>query len=415
MKIIAIISLALLSFALHAGPVGVRGARIATSPELTRLVLDTTAPLTQHKIFALDNPARLVIDLFDTRIEGKLPQAGAADYYLTRIRSGMINEANTRIVLDLKQPIRAKSFLLPPQGEHGHRLVIDLLARDGAAMPAPRAAPPSVPVAAEVPRVANLTETPAATPTRGFWSREAKPRNNKLRDVVVAIDAGHGGKDPGAVGPGGNYEKTVTLAIARKLAALVAREPGMRPLMVRDGDAFIPLRERFRIARRQHADLFLSIHADASQDPDARGSSVFVLSERGATSEAAKWLAARENQADLVGGVALVKNEEVAGVLMEMTQNLTMEHSTIVAQHFLSHMSDLGPLHQTRVQAAGFAVLKAPDIPSVLVETAFISNPSEEQRLIDERFQARVAAALLAGIKAYFSEYPPPQTLLAQR
>jgi N-acetylmuramoyl-L-alanine amidase len=233
-------------------------------------------------------------------------------------------------------------------------------------------------------------------------------RTTAARPVVVAIDAGHGGQDPGAIGSRGTRESEVTLAIARRLAVLVDKEPGMRPVMIRDADTFVHLNERIKRAREAKADLFISIHADAFTSSDARGSSVFTLSERGATSEAARWLADRENSADLVGGVDLKASDDVlANVLLNMSQNATMEHSGEAAGAVLRNLSRLGDTHKAQVQKAGFVVLKSPDIPSMLVETAFISNPEEEARLITPAHQQRLAEALLAGIKAYFRKYPP--------
>jgi N-acetylmuramoyl-L-alanine amidase len=233
--------------------------------------------------------------------------------------------------------------------------------------------------------------------------------------VLVAIDAGHGGQDPGAIGARGTLEKDVTLAIARRLEALLKKEPGMRPLMIREGDTFVHLHQRIQKAREAKADLFISIHADAFTNPNVRGSSVFTLSERGATSEAAKWLADRENSADQLGGVDLKSSDDVlANVLLNMSQNATLEHSGEAAGAVLRNLSRLGDTHKAQVQKAGFVVLKSPDIPSMLVETAFISNPEEEARLTTPGHQQRLAEAILAGIKAYFRKYPPPGTGVAR-
>ncbi|MBB1125395.1 N-acetylmuramoyl-L-alanine amidase [Thiospirillum jenense] len=362
----------------------------------------------------------------------------------------MRDNQDLRIVLDLKQAVRTKSFHLPPNGKYRHRLVIELAANTGEAameladnqcavplqsvvVPPPLQSHQSVtPIQASIhtsapPRVATTAAEDNSfiqtlfnrsfTPWRQENAAPPAPRAiNPLRPVIIAIDAGHGGKDPGAIGAQGTQEKEITLAVARKLKQLINQETGMRAVMIRDGDYFVALRKRIQIARQHRADLFISIHADAYANRDVRGSSVFTLSERGATSEAAKWLATRENQADLIGGIDLGKsNEEVAGVLMEMTQNLTLEHSNIAAKRILDQLSGLGDLHQQRVQSAGFAVLKAPDIPSLLVETAFISNPNEENRLRDAAFQKQIAQAVFTGIRGYFHRYPPPETLLTQR
>lgn len=375
--------------------VEILGARLSSQETLTRLVLDTSGPVSEHNIFSLEAPDRLVLDLIDTRMANPLSQPQADNPLLARIRSGERPDEGVRIVLDLKHKVNVKSFRLQPDGRYGHRLVVDLTPK------------PDLQARQEALEVASRNMS-------GHPSVKQRSIKLKARDVVVAIDAGHGGKDPGAIGAFGTREKDVTLAIARKLEQLVNREPGMRPVMIRDSDRFVILRDRIRIARQHRADLFVSIHADAFHDRSVRGSSVFTLSDRGATSEAAKWLAARENEVDLLAGIDLGKsNEEVAGVLMNMTQNMTIEHSLLAAKPVLGELGQLGKMHQSRVQSAGFAVLKAPDIPSMLVETAFISNPDEEKRLRDPAFQQQVAKALLKGVKRYFADHPPPQTFFA--
>lgn len=374
------ILLTLLPFAAHAEQATVRGARIAPDADRTRLVLDLSGRV-EHRIFTLEGPDRLVVDISDTRFPGKLPPPQADDPTLVGLRSGVRDQGDLRIVLDLKQPVRAKSFLLDPDDTHGHRLVIDLIPKGARS---------------------------AATASDG-GAPAARVRSGPSRPLVVAIDAGHGGQDPGAIGARGTHEKDVTLAIARRLQALIAKEPGMRPAMIRDGDYFVPLRGRIAKARKLRADIFISIHADAFDNRDVRGSSVFTLSERGASSEAAKWLADRENSADLVGGVDLGKGDDVlANVLLNMSQNATLEHSGEAAKAVLANLSQLGAIHKDGVQKAGFVVLKSPDIPSVLVETAFISNPEEEVRLKNPAQQQRLAEAILGGIKAYFRKYRPP-------
>jgi N-acetylmuramoyl-L-alanine amidase len=357
----------------------VQDVRVSAAPGETRLELSMDGALS-HRIFTLSDPDRVVLDISDARLAGKLPPADPADPILVGLRSGVRDHGELRIVLDLKQPVRVKSFPLGPEEGEGHRLMLELIPKGQGPQKRGGAAP---------------------VPARG--------RSAPARPVVVAIDAGHGGKDPGAVGSRGTREKDVTLAIARRLAVLVDKEPGMRPIMTRDSDTFVHLRQRIERARKAKADLFISIHADAFSSPDARGSSVFTLSERGATSEAAKWLADRENSADLIGGVDLKTSDDVlANVLLNMSQNATLEHSGEAAGAVLRNLSRLGSTHKAQVQKAGFVVLKSPDIPSVLVETAFISNPDEEARLTSPAHQKRLAEAILAGIKAYFRKYPPP-------
>lgn len=378
--------LLLLSLPLQAQQMDIRGARIWTAPDRTRLVLDTAASVS-HKIFPLENPYRLVIDIPDARFRDKLPTIKAGEPLLIGLRSGVRAGNDLRLVLDLKQQVRAKSFLLQPNEQYGHRLVVDLV--------------------------------PVEKGTGGKKTKGGKPPpsvRTRLKDVIIAIDAGHGGEDPGAIGAGGTREKDVTLRIARKLARLVKQERGMRPVMIRNGDYFIRLRKRIRLARKHRADLFVSIHADAFRDRRVRGSSVYTLSHRGASSEAAKWLADKENRADLIAGVDLSENDNLlATVLLDMTQNATLEHSNLAAKRVLANLRKVGVVHQGEVQKAGFVVLKSPDIPSILIETAFISNREEEKHLRSDRHQAKLARAMLAGIKSYFTRHPPPGTKFAGR
>ncbi len=369
----------LLWLAAHAAAAGeVGGLRIWDGPEYTRVVLDLSAPL-EHRLFSLHQPERVVLDLPRTRLRAdpaKVPARGR----VKGLRSGIHQGRDLRLVIDLTQPSRVKSFLLPPAEGHGHRLVIDLYP------PRSEAAPPPPTVMVED------------------------------RDVIIAIDAGHGGEDPGAIGPSGTREKDVTLAIARILARAIDAEPGMKAVLIRDGDYYLPLRLRYMRAREARADLFLSFHADAFHDPRASGSSVYVLSPRGASSEAARWLAERENRSDLVGGVSLAdKDDLLAAVLLDLSQGATLEASHRAARHVLEALSAIGRVHKREVERAGFMVLRSPDVPSVLIETAFISNPAEERRLRDEAHQRRIANAVLEGIRRYFAETPPPNTLLARQ
>jgi N-acetylmuramoyl-L-alanine amidase len=369
----------------NSAQVDVNGARLWISPNQTRLVVDT-AEVVDHKIFSLGNPDRLVIDIPDARLNGSLPVAEKDDLLIRGLRSGVRAGDDLRIVVDLKRPARAKSFLLEPNKRYGHRLVVDLLPRDGAKSQDQRT------------------------------QLSVEKREEKLRDLVIAIDAGHGGEDPGAIGTKGTKEKVVTLAIARKLAKLVDRERGMRAVLIRKGDYYIRLYKRIKLARKHRADLFVSIHADAFTDQKVRGSSVYTLSQNGASSKAAKWLADKENSADLIGGIALDdKDPDLSKTIFDMVQNATMEHSNLAAKVVLTKLGAVGSVHRRKVQHARFAVLKAPDIPSMLVETAFISNPKEEARLRSSKYQSDLAAAILAGIKDYFARYPPPKTYFAKK
>ncbi|MDX1697624.1 MAG: N-acetylmuramoyl-L-alanine amidase, partial [Thiohalobacterales bacterium] len=293
------------------------------------------------------------------------------------IRTAKHNGDNLRIVLDLKEAVKPRSFILSPNEKYGHRLVIDLY------------------------------EQAQETPVKKVVATQPEA----LRDLVIAIDAGHGGDDPGAIGRRGTREKDVVLAIARRLARLVEKEPGMRPLMIREGDYYVGLRQRMNKARKHGADLFISIHADGFKDHRASGSSVYILSRRGASSEMARVLAARENAADLAGGVSLDdKDQLLREVLLDLSQNASLEASFEVAENMLGELKRIGKTHKSSVQQAGFLVLKSPDIPSLLVETAFITNPSEEKRLRNSKHQDRLAQAMLRGIQDYFGKHRPPGT-----
>ena len=356
---------------------GVHNIRIAAASGSTRVVLDLKRPV-GHTVFTLSNPARVVVDLHGTTVDAGNVRVPGPTGVVKGVRLANRDNGDARVVLDLAEPARPRSFPVPPDGDSGHRLVIDL-ERLGAG------------------RVV-----------------KAAPENGRGRNIVVALDAGHGGKDPGAVGRRGTREKDVVLQIVRRLKARIDREPGMEAYLTRDGDYFVPLRERIARARRQRADLFVSVHADAFKNRRARGSSVYVLSPRGATDEAARWLAARENAADLVGGVSLDdKDAMLASVLLDLSQTAAIDASVSVADQVLNRLGKVGRLHRSSVGRAGFLVLKSPDIPSILVETAFISNPDEEAQLKNARHQEALAGAIVDGIRAYFYDNPPPGTLLA--
>jgi N-acetylmuramoyl-L-alanine amidase len=363
----------------------VKGVRLWAAPDHTRVVLDTEGPV-DHKVFSLEEPHRLVIDVKEARLGGVLPVPPDSAPFLRSVRSAQRNGKDLRVVLDLKSAVRAKSFLVKPNELYGHRLVVDLMAKEQQET-APKAPAP----------------TRTAPPEQG-------------RDLVIGIDAGHGGEDPGAKGPSGVLEKDVVMQIARRLARRVDAEPGLRAELIRSGDYYIGLRKRIELAREAKADLFVSIHADSFyKDQRVRGSSVYTLSQRGASSEAARWLAEKENQADLVGGIDLDEADPLlASVLLDLSMGATMQSSRQAAESVLRELRRLGKAHKRQVQHAGFLVLKAPDIPSMLVETAFISNPVEEAKLRDSGHQERLARALLSGIRTYFRNYPPPGTWMAQ-
>jgi N-acetylmuramoyl-L-alanine amidase len=354
--------------------------RLWAGPEQTRIVFDITGPI-DYTVFALDNPDRVVVDINHARrIEAlKAPRPGKG--LVQNVRTGMQPGGTTRVVLDLSTRAKPESFVLPPNGGYGHRLVVDLVPESGVAP-------------------TELVETPVVP--------KAPKGNTSAQDpIVIAIDAGHGGEDTGARGPSGTREKDVALAIARKLARLVNDEPGMKAVLIRDGDYYIGLRERTLKARKAQADLFVSVHADAFRDRSARGSSVYVLSPRGASSAHARALAESENAADLVGGVRLTGRDDRDAFLLSVLQDTSLEASFDVAGRLLGEMRQVNALHKHDVQQAGFMVLKSPDIPSVLVETAFISNRHEESKLGDSEYQDSIARALMRGIRGYFSNFRP--------
>ena len=352
----------------------------------TQLLLDITAPAA-HRIFTLDQPDRVVIDIAGARLRGDLPAARTDDPMLIGVRAGVRPNGDLRIVLDLKRSVRVKSFAAKAD-ERPPRLVVELL--------------PKSPQTDGFRTVSNQTPAPALRSSRG-------------RAAIVAIDAGHGGEDPGAIGPNGTREKDVTLAIARKLERLIERESGMRAVMIRDGDYYVGLRERIQLAREHKADLFVSIHADAYDNPDARGSSVYILSHGAASSKTAGSLARRENSVDRASGADLTESDDLlTSVLLDMTRSATMEHSQTAAASVLRYLKQVGAVHKGDVQRAGFLVLKSPDIPSLLVEAAFISNTHEERLLASNAHQQRLAQAIMEGVKGYFTKHPPQGLLLAE-
>lgn len=359
----------------------VLGARLWQGPEGTRLVLDVSKQLS-HNVFTLDNPSRVVIDLQDVRLSTDISGINVAGSPIKALRAGLRGSRDLRIVLDVEGNVSANALLLKPNREYGYRVVVDLDSGSRAVSPPP--------------------------------ARVVKQVPSDRRDIVIAVDAGHGGEDPGARGKRGTREKDVVLEIARRLARYINEEQGMRAVLVRDGDYYIGLRKRMNKARQAQADMFVSIHADAFRDPRAQGSSVFTLSARGATSEAARWLADRENASDLVGGVSLDdKDDMLASVLLDLAQTASKDASARVAQHVLYSLKRVGHVHSSSVQQAGFAVLKSPDVPSILVETAFISNPAEEAKLRNSRHQDAIARAVFDGIKTYFERFPPAGSLMA--
>lgn len=361
--------------------------RLWPSPDYTRITLEAAQAVT-YKYFTLSNPDRLVIDLdgmeTGAALDSLAGQLTADDPYISAIRVGMHRPSVMRLVLDLKSAIKPSVFQLQPLEQYGHRLVVDLYPAQAA-------------------QATNSSQPGMVEPAKA--SRPAVPQYARL--ITVAIDAGHGGEDPGAIGANGSYEKNVTLALAKKLKQKIDAQENMRAVLIRDGDYYVPLGQRVIKARALKADLFLSIHADSFIKPHARGSSVFALSENGATSVAARWLAKKENDADLVGGVNVdVKDPFLKRTLIDLSQTATINDSLRLGYAVLKEMGGINTLHKAQVEQAGFAVLKAPDIPSILIETAFISNPEEEQRLNDPDYQDKLVSAIMNGVKSYFDKHP---------
>ncbi len=359
----------------------VSGFRVWADPVKTRAVLDLDRK-TAYKLFTLQDPHRVVVDLQGSSIVIPVELDEEHAGIIESVRYGQPDKNTLRVVFDLSEAAELKSFLLDPTAQYSHRLVIDLYSKSNRQSST---------------LVKHVTDI-----------------NKPDRDVVIAVDAGHGGEDPGAIGKKKTREKVVVLQIARRLQKAIDAEPGMKAVLTRDGDYYIPLRERYEKARKARADLFVSIHADAFTKRSVRGSSVFVLSARGASSEFARLLADSENASDLVGGVTLNdKDDMLASVLLDLSQSATREASNKVAADILRAMKRTGKVHKPHVGRANFMVLKSPDVPSVLIETAFISNSSEEKRLTEKEFQQRMARTVTRGIKDYFYASPPPGTWIA--
>jgi len=360
--------------------VEVRDVRLWRAPDHTRIVFDLTGPA-EHKLMVLDNPSRIVVDVTDTTLKSTLSDLELENTPVKSIRSGVREGDDLRVVFDMSEGVNPRSFALKANEQAGDRLVIDLYDRT----------------------------TKSSTPRKTI-----QQANDGKRDLIIAIDAGHGGEDPGASGPNRLREKNVVLAIAKELHRLLEKEPGFKPTLIRSGDYYISLKGRRDLARKRQADLFISIHADAFKRKEANGASVYALSTSGATSTAARYLAQRENAADLVGGVRLSDKDDVlAGVLADLSMTSTLDTSLKLGDSVLRKMDVIARLHKKQVEQAGFAVLKSPDIPSILVETGFISNPTEAKQLATRNYQQKMARQIHAGIKNYFVVHPPPGTLLA--
>lgn len=398
--------------------IAISSARIWPAQDYTRLTLESKQAI-RYNLFTLTNPHRLVIDLDDVEINTVLNELagkiGNDDPYIKSVRVGRFKPGVIRLVLDLKAEVKPQLFSLKPVGEYGHRLVLDVyplvaidplmaLAQQGETHLA-ASGPSAASGVADIPAINTKPDIPELTAVKPFPPLTRSELSNRV--LIIAVDAGHGGEDPGAHGRRGTHEKHVTLAIARRLKAQIDDTPGMRAILIRDGDYFIPLGGRVEKASKAHADLFVSIHADAFVKSHARGSSVFALSQHGATSASARWLAKKENEADLIGGVNLAaKDPYLARTLLDLSQTATISDSLKLARHVLKEVGQINTLHRGHIEQAGFAVLKSPEIPSILVETAFISNPTEELRLQDDAYQEKMGRAILGGIKRYFAQNP---------
>jgi N-acetylmuramoyl-L-alanine amidase len=413
----------------------ITAARVWPAQEYTRIAMESTAPV-KYQLMILKNPDRLVLDIEDIELTSVLKTLSdkiiAGDPYIKQVRVGQFKPGVVRIAVDLKGEVKSNLFALLPAGDYKHRLVLDIYPLQDELMamldkknneastekpiqkPIVEPLPPSTeqPVdtgvdASTEPATEPVTEPkPAPEPTKDADKDTIKNKEDD-RLITIALDAGHGGEDPGARGAKGSHEKVITLKIAKKLKEKIDAEPNMRAVLTRDGDYFVPLGTRVVKARKFKADLFISIHADAFTNPAARGSSVFALSEKGATSASARYLAKKENESDLIGGVSLGgKDPVLAKTLLDLSQAATINDSLKLGKAVLGHIADVNKLHKNHVEQAGFAVLKSPDIPSILVETAFISNPEEERKLNDDAYQDKLVDSILSGIKKYFASNP---------
>ena len=380
---------------------GIVAVRVWPAADYTRVTLENDSKL-KVSHFVVKDPHRLVVEIEGVELDAKLKSLVAKiqpnDPYIAQVRVGQNRPGVIRMVFDLKEEIQPQVFSLEPVGEYKHRLIFDLFPLN-----------PVDPIADFLQK--NQPQSDPRAPSDNPPTAKTGPNEDNTsaltRMITIALDPGHGGEDPGAVGRGGSFEKNVVLSIARRLKSRLEQQANVRVMLTRDGDYFVPLHVRVQKARKVQADLFVSIHADAFIEPTARGSSVFALSEKGASSTAARWLANKENAADLIGGVNLrSKNQQLASVLLDLSTTAQINDSMKLAKSVLGEIGNINRLHKAQVEQAGFAVLKAPDIPSILVETAFISNPEEEAKLTDESYQDKMADALMRGIHKYLVKHP---------
>jgi N-acetylmuramoyl-L-alanine amidase len=401
----------------------ITAARVWPAQEYTRIAFESAAPI-KYQLIILKNPDRLVLDIEDLELTNALTSLSdkilSSDPYIKQVRVAKYKPGVVRVAVDLKGEVKSNLFALAPAGDYKHRLVLDIYPLQDelmamlekksteaeSAKPVIEPLPPNT----DAPDEAVPEPIPEPVPDVPTDKKNEPAAINKEDDrlITIALDAGHGGEDPGARGANGSREKVITLQIAKKLKAKIDAEPNMRAVLTRDGDYFVPLGTRVIKARKLKADLFISIHADAFTNPAARGSSVFALSEKGATSASARYLAKKENESDLIGGVSLGgKDPVLAKTLLDLSQTATINDSLKLGKAVLGHIGEINKLHKNHVEQAGFAVLKSPDIPSILVETAFISNPEEEKKLVDDAYQDKLVDSILSGIKKYFASNPP--------
>ncbi|RIZ65361.1 MAG: AMIN domain-containing protein [Methylococcales bacterium] len=401
-KIFIFLGLQFLSVISYAQQIDIMGLRYMANAQKSRLVFDLTAP-TQYRVFAMNSPSRLIIDIKNAHLKQSLTQPESSHPLFDRVRAGLKNDTDLRIVVDLKLAMNADNLVFGTNAKDGKHLVIDLFNQEANTL-----------TKNEAPKSAVLEDNKKNTGKSQAASVSDKAITSKIPSrLVIAVDAGHGGEDPGARGPAGTEEKTITFSIAKKLQALINNQPGMKAIMVRKNDYYVSLKDRVRIARAAKANLFVSIHADAVLNADIKGASVYTLSTSGASSEAARWLADSENASDLVDVKLNDKEEVLASVLLDLTQTATQEASVNVANEVLKNFVNVAELHKDSVQKAGFMVLKSPDIPSILVETAFISNASEEVNLLSVQYQTKVANAIFNGIRSYFKQSLPEANVAA--
>lgn len=405
----------------------ITAARVWPAQDYTRIAFESTAPI-KYQLIILKNPDRLVLDIEDVELTSVLQTLSdkilSSDPYIKQVRVAKYRPGVVRIAVDLKGEVKSNLFALTPAGDYKHRLVLDiyplqdeLMVMLGKKSSAAESTNQQKPVVEPLPSNTGESDVPVTEPAVevpntsddnvDIKKEDAASNKDDERLITIAIDAGHGGEDPGARGANGSREKNITLKIAKKLKEKIDAEPNMRGVLTRDGDYFVPLGMRVVKARKFKADLFVSIHADAFTNQAARGSSVFALSEKGATSASARYLAKKENESDLIGGVSLGGRDPVlAKTLLDLSQAATINDSLKLGKAVLGHIGEINSLHKNHVEQAGFAVLKSPDIPSILVETAFISNPDEEKRLNDENYQDKLVGSILSGIKKYFASNP---------